>query len=201
MPHRCCFASPNKLRATQAKVTPPPQRQFRWRAIAIRIPTFHRMNAPTIRHVMRPDHHWLGHRRAAGCRDDRVVDGQFELQLVELPPPRRPRGANAPCPPPTLEAATNSRSCGASCHSWCECVPPCRARNPNVVCATQGHEPPARVWRGLASHVPRGVAAGCARGSPHMGVRLCAATNSAITWAPRRRAHRCAMPPASGEHT
>src|SRR4029077_16032973 len=56
------FAAPDQLRAAESEVAPPPPRVLARRAIGIRVPTFHRMNAPAIADGESADRDWLGER-------------------------------------------------------------------------------------------------------------------------------------------
>src|SRR5690606_15604220 len=69
------FASPDELRAADAEVPPAAENMCGRRSVTVRIPAFHRMNAPAIANSIRTELERPGQRTPRLCCQDSVIDG------------------------------------------------------------------------------------------------------------------------------
>ena len=75
------FSTPDQLRAAEPKVVPTPERVRRRRAIAIGVPSFHGMDAPTIAGLQGAHRQGLSQRRTVCGAEHRVIHRQIKPQL------------------------------------------------------------------------------------------------------------------------
>ena len=82
-PDRGGLTTPDEFCSAEAEVMPAAKRVRAGSSVAARVPTFHRMNAPTIADGQAGDVDWLRKWRTFGCRQDFVVNRQRKAQLVQ----------------------------------------------------------------------------------------------------------------------
>jgi len=77
------LAAPDQLGTAEPEMAPAAQGVRRRRSVAVGVPTFHRMDAPAVAHTKAADLDGSRQRRALLGRENLVVDGQIQGQLLE----------------------------------------------------------------------------------------------------------------------
>ena len=77
------LATPNQLCAASAELPPTPKGQFRRRSVAVRVPAFHRVDAPAVADFQTAHLERFRERRLLLGREHRVIDRQFQTERVE----------------------------------------------------------------------------------------------------------------------